>query len=135
KIVHSGEGGIVLTDDPQVALRARLSRNHGEVVVEETDLPDIVNTIGSNFRMTEIDAAIAITQLLKLDRLLAGRRAIAEYLTARLADLPGIVPPVVRPESTHSFYVFPMTLKPDELDGVARADVARALAAEGVPVS
>ena len=87
KIVHSGEGGIVLTDDPQIATRARLSRNHGEVVVEETDLPDIVNTVGSNFRMTEIDAAIAITQLGKLDRLLAGRREIAGYLAARLAEL------------------------------------------------
>ena len=135
KIVHSGEGGIVLTDDPQIALRARLSRNHGEVVVEETDLPDIVNTIGSNFRMTEIDAAIAITQLGKLDRLLAGRREIADYLTARLAEIPGVVPPVVRPESTHSFYVFPMKLEPEELNGISRADVASALAAEGVPVS
>jgi perosamine synthetase len=135
KIVHSGEGGIVLTDDPQIATRARLSRNHGEVVVEETDLPDIVNTIGSNFRMTEIDAAIAITQLGKLDRLLAGRREIAGYLSTRLAELPGIAPAVVRAEATHSFYVFPMTLKPDELKGVRRPDVARALAAEGVPVS
>jgi perosamine synthetase len=135
KIVHSGEGGIVLTDDPQLALRARLSRNHGEVVVEETDLPDIVNTIGSNFRMTEIDAAIAITQLGKLDHLLAGRREIARYLTERLEEIPGIVPPVVGPESTHSFYVFPMKLELDELDGVDRADVTRALAAEGVPVS
>jgi dTDP-4-amino-4,6-dideoxygalactose transaminase len=135
KIVHSGEGGIVLTDDPQVATRARLSRNHGEVVVEETDLPDIVNTIGSNFRMTEIDAAIAATQLGKLNRLLAGRREIADYLRTRLAELPGIAPAVVRPEATHSFYVFPMTLNPDELKGVGRNDVARALAAEGVPVS
>jgi perosamine synthetase len=135
KIVHSGEGGIVLTDDPQIAQRARLSRNHGEVVVEETELPDIVNTIGSNFRMTEIDAAIAITQLGKLDRLLARRREIASYLSARLAEIPGITPPVVRPESTHSFYVFPITMKADELEGVGRADVARALAAEGVPVS
>lgn len=135
KIVHSGEGGIVLTDESQIATRARLSRNHGEVVVEETDLPDIVNTIGSNFRMTEIDAAIAITQLGKLDRLLAGRREIAVYLTARLAELPGITPPMVRPEATHSFYVFPMTLEPEELKGVGRTDVARALAAEGIPVS
>jgi len=135
KIVHSGEGGILLTDDPQIAMRARLSRNHGEVVVEKTDLPDIVNTIGSNFRMTEIDAAIAMTQLGKLDGLLVQRRKIASYLIERLEGLAGIEPPVVRDNSTHSFYVFPMKVELEELDGVERQDVARALAAEGVPVS
>jgi perosamine synthetase len=135
KIVHSGEGGILLTDDPQIAMRARLSRNHGEVVVEKTDLPDIVNTIGSNFRMTEIDAAIAMTQLGKLDGLLVQRRKIASYLIERLEGLAGIEPPVVRDNSTHSFYVFPMKVELEELDGVERQDVARALAAEGVPVA
>ena len=135
KIVHSGEGGIVLTDDDELATRARLSRNHGEVVVDETDLPDIVNTIGSNFRMTEIDAAIAITQLGKLDGLLAQRRRIARYLIERLDALAGIEPATIRAESTHSFYVFPMKLELEELDGLERGDIARALAAEGIPVS
>lgn len=135
KIVHSGEGGIILTDDPEIALRARLSRNHGEVVVEDTDLASLVNTIGSNYRMTEIEAAIAVAQLGKLDGLLDTRREIASYLTERLTEVPGITPPTVCPRATHSFYVYPMRLNADELGGATRADVARALQAEGVPVA
>jgi dTDP-4-amino-4,6-dideoxygalactose transaminase len=61
KIIHSGEGGVLLTDDPEVAQRAQMVRNHGEVVAEQCGLPDIANTFGSNYRMTEIEASIART--------------------------------------------------------------------------
>ena len=132
KIIHSGEGGIVLPSSSEAAMHARLVRNHGEVVAEDAGAP-LPNAIGSNFRMTEIEAAIAFEQLKKLDGLLATRRELAARLTRRLAALPGIVPATVAGECTHSFYVYPVRVLPDEL-GVPREALARALEAEGIPV-
>jgi dTDP-4-amino-4,6-dideoxygalactose transaminase len=135
KIIHSGEGGIVFTDDERVAQIARLSRNHGEAVVDLVGLEDISNTVGSNYRLGEIHAAIAIEQLKKLDGLLADRRRLADVLTGRLRELPGISPPVVAQDCSHSYYVYPVRLDLDVFEGVTRPAFARALEAEGIPVS
>lgn len=134
KIIHSGEGGIVLTSHPALAMRARLVRNHGEVTAGSAGV-GIAGTLGSNFRMTEIEAAIAVEQLAKLEPLLGTRRDLAGRLTERLAELPGVVPATVRDGCTHSFYVYPIRVIPEELDGLPRETLARALAAEGVPVA
>jgi perosamine synthetase len=135
KIIHSGEGGIVLTDDPRIAQMAQLSRNHGEAVVDRLDLESIANTVGSNYRLSEIHAAISIEQLKKLDGLLAERRRLAEVLTGRLRDLPGMHPAEVAADCSHSYYVYPVRLDLDLLEGVTRSALARALVAEGIPVS
>ena len=135
KIIHSGEGGIVLTDDDDVARLAQLSRNHGEVVAERTGVSSIANTIGSNFRMTEIEAAIAVEQLKKLDGLLAHRRALGAHLAARLDALPGLHPALVEEGCTHSYYVFAVRFGDELLERVPRARLVEALAAEGVPAS
>jgi perosamine synthetase len=133
KIIHCGEGGIVLPSDPEVATRARLVRNHGELSAEEAGV-GLENVVGSNFRMTEIEAAIATEQLAKLDDLLAVRRLLGSRLASRLAGLPGVTPAAVARECTHSYYVFPVRVSPDALDGVDRDGLARALEAEGIPV-
>ena len=135
KIIHSGEGGIVLTDDDEVARIAQLSRNHGEVVADQAGLAGIANTIGSNFRMTEIEAAIAFTQLRKLDGLLELRRGLAARMTERLDGIDGVRGAMIAEGCTHSFYVYPLRLEDEVLDAVPRSAVVRALAAEGIPVS
>lgn len=134
KIIHCGEGGMVLPSDSEVAMRARLVRNHGELSVEEAGV-GLPNAIGSNFRMTEIEASIATEQLRKLDGLLAVRRELAARLTVRLAAIPGLAPATVADGCTHSYYVFPVRVLGDELDGIDRGRVARALEAEGIPVA
>ena len=134
KIIHCGEGGIVLPSSPEVATRARLVRNHGELSVEEAGV-GLPNAIGSNFRMTEIEAAIATEQLKKLEGLLATRRGLATRLAARLSAIPGVLPATVAENCTHSYYVFPVRLLVDELDGVDRPAICRALEAEGIPVA
>jgi perosamine synthetase len=135
KNINSGEGGMVLTDDPGVARRARLVRNHGETVVDELGIEDIANTIGSNFRLGEIEAAIAATQLTKLEGLLADRRRLAERLTGRLSELPSVLPATVASGCSHSYYVYPIRLDTHSLQGVSRSTVARTLRAEGIPVT
>ena len=66
KHIQCGEGGIIVTDNDDLAIKCRLIRNHAEAVVEGMGFTDFRNMIGFNFRMTEIEAAIARVQLKKL---------------------------------------------------------------------
>ncbi len=132
KHIHTGEGGILVTNDDDIAERMRLIRNHAEAVVGEKGVTDLRNMIGYNFRLGEMECAIGIEQLKKLDRLLVTRQHAAERLTRGLMHLPGLRLPVVLPECTHSYYMYPMALDV-ELLGVSRVSIYEALEAEGVP--
>jgi dTDP-4-amino-4,6-dideoxygalactose transaminase len=132
KIIHSGEGGIILTSDPRVARRAQLIRNHGEAVLDTASVPEIAGIVGSNFRMTEIEAAIARTQLAKLPARFAHRSSLCIYLAERLRGLPGVFPPTLDEGATSTFYGFAVRLDPLAL-GVRRSTFVTALAAEGIP--
>jgi dTDP-4-amino-4,6-dideoxygalactose transaminase len=133
KTIHSGEGGVVATNRDDFAERLQLIRNHAETVVAKKGVEDIVNMVGQNYRMTEIEAAIASEQLKKLEGLLVRRIACADYLTKHLADLPGLRLPVVRPEVRHGYYVYVMRYDAS-VTGVPRDRVCAALQAEGIPV-
>jgi dTDP-4-amino-4,6-dideoxygalactose transaminase len=133
KTIHCGEGGVIVTDDDGVAERLQLIRNHAEAVVGAKGVTDLVNMIGFNFRMTEIEAAIALEQLKKLERLLLPRIEAAEYLTEHMRSLPGITPPVVRPGVRHGFYLY--TMRYDAAaTGIPRDRLVLALQAEGIPI-
>lgn len=133
KTIHCGEGGIVVTDDDEIADRVSLIRNHAEVVVKDKGTRNLVNMIGFNYRMTEIEAAIANEQLKKLETLLLPRIKAADYLTKRLKDLPGIDPPLVRPGVRHGYYMYTIRYHADQL-GVPRDRFVEALNAEGIPM-
>ena len=132
KHIHTGEGGILVTDDDKLADRLRLIRNHAEAVVGDKGEADLRNMIGHNFRLGEIEAAIGIEQLKKLDRLVDDRRRAANRLSEGLCELPGLRTPIVKADCTHSYYMYPMVLDLDAL-GVTRARIFEALEAEGVP--
>ncbi len=104
KHIHSGEGGIILTNDDDLAQRLSLIRNHAEAVVEPMGVTDLTNMLGFNFRMTEIEAAIAIHQLEKLDGLLQERWDRVSYFEQKMAGFPGFSLPVVRENATHAYY-------------------------------
>jgi dTDP-4-amino-4,6-dideoxygalactose transaminase len=133
KTIHSGEGGVVVTGDPDLAERLQLIRNHGEAVVKARGTEDLVNLVGFNYRMTEIEAAIAREQLRKLEGLLQPRIAAAAHLTARLGGLPGITPPEVRPGVRHGYYVYALRFSAAAA-GIDRGRLVTALRAEGIPV-
>jgi len=134
KHIHTGEGGVCVTNDSRLAERLQLIRNHAEAVVEDKGVQDLSNMIGFNFRMTEIEAAIGQEQLKKLNTLTARRIAVADRLSAGIKGLRGLRPPVVKKDCTHVYYVYPLLYHP-EATGVPRDQTFRALAAEGVPVS
>ena len=132
KHIHTGEGGVCVTDDDELALRLRAIRNHGENVVGPLNIADATNLIGFNFRLTELGAAIGLEQLKKAERLVADRVAIADALSAATRGLPGLTPPVVREGCRHVYYVWAARYDA-AVTGVPRAKIAEALNAEGVP--
>jgi perosamine synthetase len=83
KNISCGEGGMLITNDPRAAMKARLIRNHGEGVTEgEWSDDDLANIVGMNFRLTEIQAAVAVPQFESL----TGRNAIRNENWRRLVD-------------------------------------------------
>jgi len=118
KHINSGEGGIITTDDEQLAMKCRLVMNHGESVQndianDENSRDDLLNnTIGFNFRMTELIAAVVIEQLKKFDNLLKKRMENVIYLDSILDKIDPInITNEGRWESytnpAHTFYVLP----------------------------
>lgn len=131
KHIHTGEGGVCVTNDSNLAERMQLIRNHAEAVVRDKGVTDLSNMIGFNFRMTEIEAAIGIEQLKKLKSLVEEKTAAADRLSKGIKDLKGLRIPVVIHDCTHVYYVYPMLIN-DGMTGVARERIVQALQAEGV---
>ncbi len=129
KHIHCGEGGIIVTDNDELAERARLIRNHAEAVVEEKGVTDLCNMIGFNFRMTEIEATITRCQLKKLDSLVREQQGNCEYLAERLMRFPAIIPPRVRAGCTHVYYAHPFRFD-EGIAGLHRNDFIQAVRAE-----
>lgn len=133
KHIHTGEGGVLVTNDDEIAEKLQLIRNHAEVVVAGMGKKDIVNMIGHNFRLGEIECAIGIEQLKKLDRLVFSRQVLAEKLSKMLEGLPGLQLPYIPDGLSHVYYVYPMILD-HNIIGVDRDKICDALEAEGVQI-
>lgn len=131
KHIHTGEGGILVTNDDALADRMRLIRNHAEAAVGDMGLADISNMIGHNFRLGEIECAIGIEQLKKLAGFVDSRQRAAARLNDGLKGLAGLRTPVVKPDCTHSYYMYFMVVD-DAVTGVSRNRIFEALVAEGV---
>ncbi|MBL8013221.1 MAG: DegT/DnrJ/EryC1/StrS family aminotransferase [Candidatus Omnitrophica bacterium] len=129
KHIHCGEGGMIVTNDDKLAQRLQLIRNHAETVVEDMGVTDLNNMLGFNFRMTELQAAVARCQLRKLNGLLKKRLENVSYLEKRLKAIPAVKIPKVRPGCKHAFYVYPMTFDAS-IAGVNREVFLHAVKAE-----
>jgi perosamine synthetase len=123
KNMTTGEGGMVTTDDADLADRIRLLINHGQ---KEKYLH---TTLGYNYRLTDMGAAMGIVQLRKLDGMNAKRAANAKYLD-RSFRCPGLVTPYVRLDSTHVYHQY--VLKVEKGSRVTRDGLMQALAEKGV---
>jgi len=132
KHIHTGEGGMAVTNNAEYAEKMRLIRNHGEAVVEDKGHEDITNCLGFNFRLGEIEAAIGRVQLGKLPNVVERRYYAGKNLAKMLEDLPGIRLPLIDQEISHAFYIFAIGLDL-EVMGVSRNTIVAALQAEGVP--
>ncbi|MGV8124340.1 MAG: DegT/DnrJ/EryC1/StrS family aminotransferase [Candidatus Xenobiia bacterium LiM19] len=129
KHIHTGEGGVVVTNNPEYAEKIKLIRNHAEAVVENKGYTDIINMIGFNFRMTEIEAALGREQLKKLSHLILKRRENVAYLSKGFANIDCIEIPTERANSEHVYYVQPIKYKKN-IAGVHRNLFVDAVKAE-----
>jgi len=130
KVMQSGEGGVLITNNDDFATKGALVRNHGEVVVEPMGISDIVNTVGLNYRMTEIEAAIAQEQFRKMPNMNSQRINLANRLTEGLRLIDGLEPPAQESGCRHVYYMYPI-LFDEEKVGMPRDLFTKAIVAEG----
>ena len=132
KNLMTGEGGLILTSDPQIAKRSRLIRNHGEAIVDDED--DLTNIVGCNFRMTEIHAAIAYVQTINRKKINNFRSKNYRYLSEQIR---GRFSQFLTPQKiTHpeSYFSYTAAFRWNKNSKISRDIFARALIAEGIPV-
>ncbi len=118
KHITTGEGGFVTTSDAALARRLFLFINkawgYGDAQPDHYFL-------ALNYRMSELQGAVASAQLDQLDFSVSQRRRMAERLSAQLADLPGIAPPTVAPNALHSYWKYTLHVDDQEIPGGAVA--------------
>lgn len=125
KVMVAGEGGLISTDDDELAARLRIGRSYADPGDYDTQFN------GLNARMSELHAAVALESLLLLDESLAARRAVAARYRAGLDTVPGIAPQVVADGDVSSYKDFTLTVQPGAY-GLTRDELVAVLASEGV---
>lgn len=114
KHITSGEGGFVVTDDAALARRARVWADKGwnyDPVAPDHEF------LGLNYRMSELQGAVALAQLRKLDSMVRRRVEMAEQLRARLASVPGVRPLPTTPGATQTYWRFVVLVDPEAAGG------------------
>lgn len=136
KILTTGEGGMITTADAEVAARLRRLRQHAmgvsdlarhsasKVVVETYD------EVGYNYRMTDLQAAVGLVQLQRLDGMLERRRELAARYSERLSALPWMMVPQTPAGSLHNFQSYMVRLRDDA--PISRDDLMQELLDRGV---
>jgi perosamine synthetase len=132
KHIHTGEGGVCVTENEELAERMQLIRNHAEAVVAGKGVKNISNMIGFNFRMGEIEAALGIEQLKKLSGIIKEKVEWAGMLSEGLSQLNGLRTPIIKKNCSHVYYAYPLLIN-DKITKAHRDNIFKALIAEGVP--
>jgi dTDP-4-amino-4,6-dideoxygalactose transaminase len=124
KNLTSGEGGLISTDDDEVADRLRLLRNQGMRRRYEYE------RAGNNYRMTDLQAAVCVPQLAQYDEVVAARQRNAAVLSMGLADAPGVIVPVAMTDRRHVWHQYTIRLADDA--AVDRGALVAGLEARGI---
>lgn len=133
KNMMTGEGGMLVTNDENIAKAAQMVRNHGEMInLEEKVRSYRSEILGWGYRMTELEAAIGIVQLSKLDSYNEHRIKLTSYLTERLKSINGIKH-VKYDFVKHVYYVYSFSYDVEKV-GIPREKFCEAVRAEGIPI-
>ena len=138
KSITTGEGGMVTTNDDQLAEVANMLRNHGASISEEQRhngprpylLPEF-NLLGYNYRMTDLQGAVGLVQLAKLDRFIEERQRWAEFYHNELAAIGWLRIPVFPENGTHAWQAFVTYVDPQKAP-MPRNDIMERLQAAGI---
>ncbi len=139
KHVTTGEGGMVTTDDAELAQRMRIFRNHGITTdhrqrAERGGFFYEMQELGYNYRLNDIQCALGLSQLKKLPAFVQRRRQIAAGYDTAFASIDAVQPLAVRPEVEHSYHIYVVRFDTVKL-GVSRAAIFAALRAENIGVN
>jgi perosamine synthetase len=126
KLVSTGEGGMVLTDDPALAERARSLRN----LCFQSDRRFYHQELGFNFRLTNLQAALGVAQLERMDQIVARKRAIGQTYNHLLKDIDGLTLPVEKPWAKNVYWMYGLVLS--DKNGMEAGELARRLKERGV---
>lgn len=139
KHIATGEGGMITTDDPALAQAMRVFRNHG-ITTDHRQREqrgswfyEMVH-LGYNYRLTDIQCALGMSQLRRLPDSLSRRQEIAGMYDAAFRDLPAVSPLRVRPEVSHAYHLYVVRFDLTQLRAT-RAELFSALRAEGIGVN
>ena len=140
KTVTTAEGGMALTNDAEVAKRMRLLRSHG-ITREPSDMTHTPDgpwyyqqiTLGFNYRMTDVQAMLGVSQMRRVDAFVARRNEMAKKYDDLLAPLP-VTPPWQHPDSYSGFHLYVVRLDLDHIRSTHR-EVFEAMRAEGIGVA
>ena len=140
KHITTGEGGMVTTDNVELARRLRLFRNHG--ITSSSQQRDAAGSwfyemveLGYNYRLTDFQCALGVEQLRKLSAWIARRRQIATRYTAAFSAMPALEVPSVLPDRMPAWHLYALRLHLDRLRGAGRGEIFRALRAENIGVN
>lgn len=137
KHVTTGEGGAVTTDDPTLDARLRSLRNHGmdrdakDRAEEGADYWYDVKHLARNFRITDIQCALGMSQLRRLEQFVRRRQELARLYSELLEDIPWVEVPAARPEVRHVWHIYTVLLNPP----VKRDALFRHLRSQGIGVN
>jgi len=126
KQMTTGEGGVIVTDNSEIARICRSMRNQGR---GEMGAWLEHERLGYNYRITEMSAALGISQIGRIDELLAKRERVAQMYTDRLSTIGWAKPPAVRPGVRKTWFVYTIALD----EGLSRDRLMEAMAKEGIP--
>lgn len=125
KIITTGEGGMLVTDDPTIAKKAKLLRN-----LAFTEHRYLHPAIGFNYRMTNLQAAIGLAQLARLDEFVDKKRANAQNYNKLFKDIDGITTPIEQPWATNVYWMYGILV--DDPYPLTRDDLMIQLKQDGV---
>jgi perosamine synthetase len=125
KNITTCEGGMITTNDAELNRKCRLLREHGQ------ERKYYHTMLGLNYRMTDVEAAIGIEQLKKLDMFIERRIRNAEFLTKHLSKIDGIETPYVKQGVKHTYNQYSILVDPEKL-GMSRDELATALREKGI---
>jgi perosamine synthetase len=139
KPITTGEGGMIATDSEAMARRMRSFRNHGLTLDlhqrgEKGSWFYEMASLGHNYRLTDLQSALGLSQLRKLPAWVGRRREIARAYDRAFLSVRGIEPLASRPEIAHAYHLYVVQLDLEEL-GATRAQIFSALRAEGIGVN
>ena len=131
KHISAGDGGMILTDNEEFYHNAVMfaDKNYNRF---GTEVAKNVSTLGINYRMNELTAAVGIAQLDKVEDICAKRHAYGDKLNEALQGIPGLYPHKVLPDCECSYWFYMLRIDAEEF-GADRNEFAKALQAEGVP--